>query len=106
MVDDAARPLPCSVDIRGVPGARRTEGAGWHEDGLGGCLRVRLAAPPVCGRHHQALLAWFAAELGLPRRALTLTHGATARRKRVRIDASPSTLATWLQTLGTPPPAP
>lgn len=75
-----------------VPGARRTGADGLHD----GALRVRLAAPPVDGRANEALLAWLAAELHLPRRALALERGAGARRKTVAIAAPPAQVAAWL----------
>jgi uncharacterized protein YggU (UPF0235/DUF167 family) len=61
-----------------------------------GCLRVRLAAPPVDGKANDALLAWLAAELRLPRRGVRLLRGDTARRKQVELDAPPAAVATWL----------
>jgi uncharacterized protein (TIGR00251 family) len=76
-----------------VPGARRMGADGLHD----GALRVRLTAPPVDGKANAALLAWLAAELGLPRRAVRLSRGATARRKWVEIDAPQAVVAGWLQ---------
>ena len=76
-----------------VPGARRTGADGLHD----GALRVRLTAPPVDGKANEALLAWLASELGLPKRALRLAQGQTARRKAIDIDAPPGVVAPWLQ---------
>jgi len=75
------------------PNARRTEADGLHD----GALRVRLAAPPVDGKANAQLVAWIAAELGLPRRAVRLVRGESARRKWLAIDASHGRLAQWLQ---------
>lgn len=75
-----------------VPNARRTGADGLH----GGALRVRLAAPPVDGKANDVLVAWLAAELGLPRRAVRLARGASARRKQVEIDLGASAVALWL----------
>ena len=75
-----------------VPGARRTGADGLFD----GALRVRLVAPPIEGKANDALLAWLAGELGLPRRALELVQGQTARRKTVAIDAEPAVVAAWL----------
>lgn len=69
------------LDLSVVPGAKRTEAIGLHD----GALRLRLAAPPVDGRANEALLAWLARELGVPRRDVTLLRGATARRKQVLV---------------------
>ncbi|MFT3664061.1 DUF167 domain-containing protein [Piscinibacter sp.] len=68
-----------------VPNAKRTGADGTHD----GALRVRLAAPPVDGKANETLLAWLADEFDVPRRALTLVRGATARRKWVEMAAPP-----------------
>lgn len=82
-----------------APNAKRTAVEGLHD----GALRLRLAAPPVDGKANEALLRWLAGELGLPRRALELLHGAGARRKVVEVQAPPQHLVAWLaQSLPTP----
>jgi uncharacterized protein YggU (UPF0235/DUF167 family) len=75
-----------------TPSAPRTAADGLHD----GCLRVRLAAPPVDGKANAALLGWLARELGLPQRAVHLRRGDTARRKQIEVDASPALVAAWL----------
>ena len=81
------------------PNARRTQAEGLHD----GALRVRLAAPPVDGKANELLLAWIAAELGLPRRAVHLVRGEASRRKWLAIDAPQAAVAGWLQArLGAP----
>ena len=77
------------------PNAPRTQADGLHD----GCLRVRLHAPPVDGKANDALVAWLAAELGLPRRGVQLLRGDTARRKQLAIAAAPDTVARWLATV-------
>jgi uncharacterized protein (TIGR00251 family) len=74
-----------TLAIHAQPGAKRTEVAGVH----GGCLRIRLAAPPVEGRANAALIAFLAEQFGVPQRAVTVVRGNAARRKTVRI-ASPA----------------
>ena len=76
-----------------VPGARRTGADGLHD----GCLRVRLVAPPVDGKANDALLAWLAAQLGLPKRAVRLHRGQSARRKQVALDATPQAVGHWVE---------
>ncbi|MFO1291572.1 MAG: DUF167 domain-containing protein [Rubrivivax sp.] len=90
-----ARPPAGGVRLRlaVVPGARRSGADGLFD----GALRVRLAAPPVDGKANEALLAWLAAELGLPRRAVVLAQGPTARRKTVAIDAPLPQVQDWLE---------
>ncbi len=75
-----------------VPRARRTGADGLHD----GCLRVRLAAPPVDGQANEQLLAWLAGELRLPRRALRLLRGEASRRKQVVIAAPLADVERWL----------
>ena len=49
------------------------------------CLRVRVPAPPVEGAANEALIAFLARSLDLPRSAVTLVAGERARVKRVRL---------------------
>ena len=55
-----------------------------------GVLRVRVTAPPVDGAANDGLLRLLASELGVPRRALRLVSGETARHKVVAVDDVPS----------------
>lgn len=75
-----------------VPSAKRTQLDGFHD----AALRVRLAAPPVDGRANEALVGWLADALGLPKRAVRLMHGASARRKIVEVDLDAATVERWL----------
>ena len=63
--------------IHARPGARNTAASGVHGD----ALKVAIAAPAVDDKANLALLAWLAKTLGLPRSAVRLKSGATARRK-------------------------
>ena len=51
-----------------------------------GALRVRLTASPVEGAANEALVALLSVRLHLPKRAVTLVRGATARDKQIAID--------------------
>jgi uncharacterized protein len=81
------------------PNARRTHADGLHD----GALRVRLAAPPVDGKANELLLGWVADQLALPRRAVSLVRGLTARRKSLQIDATSLHVQQWLESLGCKP---
>ncbi len=72
---------PALLAVHVQPRASRTEVAGWHGD----AVKIRLAAPPVDGAANAALVAFLAERLGLPRSAITVVAGTTARRKRVAI---------------------
>jgi uncharacterized protein (TIGR00251 family) len=79
-----------------VPGASRTEVAGLHGDRL----KIKVAAPPEKGAANEALLAFLAKRLGLPKKTLHLSAGATSRAKTVAIqDLSPE-LRERLRSLG------
>lgn len=52
----------------------------------GGELRVWLRAPPLEGAANKALIELFARMLRLPKRAVTLERGATARQKTLAIE--------------------
>jgi uncharacterized protein len=72
------------------PGARTTAFAGVHGD----ALKIRLAAPPVDGKANTALIAFLAEAFGLPRSAVVLKSGHSARRKVVALSGiSPSAVA-------------
>jgi uncharacterized protein (TIGR00251 family) len=71
----------CVLAIKAVPGASRDVVAGWHGD----ALKVKVRAPALDGRANDALCEFLADTLGLPRRAITVTHGEKSRQKLVRI---------------------
>jgi uncharacterized protein (TIGR00251 family) len=68
--------------VRVIPRAPRTTVDGERA----GAILIRLAAPPVDGAANDALVAFLAAALGVPRRQVTIVSGATSRDKRVRIE--------------------
>ena len=80
---DWLRPAPDGVIIlvAAAPRASRTEVAGVAD----GRLRIRLAAPPVAGAANEELERFVARSLGVPRSAATVTAGAAARRKTLRV---------------------
>jgi uncharacterized protein (TIGR00251 family) len=77
------------LTIHAQPGAKKTEAAGLH----GAALKVRLAARPVEGAANAELIEFFAAELGVAKRAVELIAGAQGRQKRVRVHAPDRKLA-------------
>lgn len=94
-------PLPCvrpdgpqatRLTVSVVPNVARTAVVGLHD----GALRLRLAAPPVDGKANDALTAWLAGELGLPKRAISLLRGNTSRHKQLTVDAPPEQVLRWL----------
>jgi uncharacterized protein (TIGR00251 family) len=75
-----------------MPNAKRTEACGLHD----GALRIRLAAPPIEGRANEALVAWLAKSLGVPKRSVELLRGESSRRKQVAIDVDLEAASAWL----------
>ena len=71
----------CMVSVRLHPGARKNGVAGAHA----GALKIALTAPPVDGKANEALIAFLAEALRLPRGRVALVAGATSRAKIVRI---------------------
>lgn len=80
------------LSVAVTPNAPRTGCDGLHD----GALRVRLAAPPVDGKANDALVAWLAGELSVPRRAVRLRRGDSARRKQLELDLPLAAVAAWL----------
>lgn len=68
--------------VRVQPRASRNEVAGE----LGGALKIRLQAPPVDGAANEALVAFLADELGVPRKVVRIVFGSTSRSKTVEVD--------------------
>lgn len=65
-------------------GADRIDG--WSEDAQGRpMLRVRVSAPPVDGEANAALEKLLSKALGLPKSAIAVAAGQTARVKQVQI---------------------
>jgi uncharacterized protein len=72
----------CKIAIKAVPNASRSEIVGW----LGDALKVKVKAPPVDGKANTELCRFLAETLDLPRSAVALTSGETARQKHVQIE--------------------
>ena len=86
--------------VRLTPRARRAEAAGV----VAGAddrpvLAVRVAAPPVDGAANEALVAWLAKAVGLPRSAVEILSGHAARVKIVRLAGDPAILAGRVRAL-------
>lgn len=69
------------VQVRVIPRAPRTRLDGER----GGAILVRLAAAPVDGAANDALVAFLAEQLRVPRRDVTIVSGRTSRDKRVQV---------------------
>jgi len=69
------------LDLHVQPGAKLTAAVGEH----GGRLKLKIAAPPVDNKANAHLLAWLAAQLGVPKSAVRLVRGESSRQKTVAV---------------------
>lgn len=78
-----ARDTPdgCTLSVRVHPGAKRNAVTGLHA----GAVKIALNAPPVDGKANEALIAFLAELLNIPRAKVTLIAGQTSRSKTLRI---------------------
>jgi hypothetical protein len=78
-----ARDLPdgSTVSVRVHPGAKKDAVTGTHA----GAVKIALSAPPLDGRANEALIAFVAGQLHLPRSRVALLSGASSRSKVLRI---------------------
>ena len=65
------------ISVHAQPGAKKSAAAGLHGD----ALKIRIAAPPVEGKANDALTAFVAKALGVPRRAVSIVKGESSREK-------------------------
>jgi len=73
--------------VRLTPRGGRDAVDGWASDADGRpYLKVRVASPPVDGAANAALLAFLAKTLKIPRSAVRIAAGDTARLKRLALD--------------------
>lgn len=82
------------INVYVQPRASKTEVAGMHD----GCVKIRLAAPPVDGAANAALIEYIAAQLDIAKSRVRITAGLTSRRKTVEVDGvTPQQLAAALR---------
>ena len=71
----------CTLSVRVHPGAKRDAVTGLHA----GAVKIALNAPPVDGKANDALIAFVAESLRLPRSKVALIAGASSRSKTLRV---------------------
>jgi uncharacterized protein (TIGR00251 family) len=71
----------CTLSVRIHPGARKNGVTGIYADSV----KIALTAPPVDGKANDALIAFLAEALRLPRARISLVSGSTSRSKVLRI---------------------
>ncbi len=95
------RPGGVRLHIRATPnaGLDRIDGFETRDDGTT-VLRVRVKAVPDKGKANAAVIGLLARTLGVPKSAITLISGDTARLKTVQVGGDPEALAAALAKLG------
>lgn len=80
--------------VRLTPRASRNAVAGLTAGADGRtALAIRLAAPPVDGAANKALIAFLADQLGLPKSAISISSGETARLKMLHLSGVSAVIA-------------
>lgn len=69
------------INVYVQPRASKTAVVGMHD----GCVKIRLAAPPVDGAANAALIEFVADRLGIAKSCVRITAGLTSRRKTVEV---------------------
>ncbi|WP_439599671.1 DUF167 family protein [Devosia sp.] len=99
----AFEPLPGGIrlHLRVTPnaGLDRIDGFETRDDGTT-VLRVRVKAVPDKGKANAAVIGLLARTLGVPKSAITLVSGDTARLKTVQVGGDPEALAAAIAKLG------
>jgi len=76
------------LSVHILPNDKKSEVVGVLDD----ALKIRLQAQPIEGKANEALIRYLAGLLDIPRNTITITHGQTARRKTLKLDAPGLTL--------------
>ena len=71
----------CTLSVRVQPGAKRDAVIGLH----GEAVKIALSAPPVDGKANDALIAFVAEKVRVPRARVSLVSGLTNRSKVLRV---------------------
>lgn len=71
-------------NIRVVPRASKTEIVGEYD----GVLKVRIASPPVDGAANTELIKVLAKQFGVPKSAVEIMGGQTAKLKQIKISGA------------------
>ena len=94
----SALPGAIRLAVQITANAKKTEVTGVLDD----ALKLRLQAPPVDGKANEALVKFLAKALGVPRGAVTITHGHTNKRKLIEVVSATLTLEEVERSLSFP----
>ena len=88
------------LSIRLTPNGGRDSVEGVETDAEGNAyLKARVSAVPENGKANKALIALLSKKLRLPKSAISVISGETARKKILRIDGDPEDLKAKLEGL-------
>jgi len=90
---------PCDDGIRIAVRVTPRGGRDALTSGTDAHFAARLSAPPVDGAANAALVPLVAKHFGVPKRAVTIVAGETARLKRLHIAGDPDALARLAEAL-------
>ncbi len=94
----AATPDGLKLSVRLTPGAKVDRVEGGEVDAAGkSWLRIRVAAPPVDGQANKALVQFLAKRWRLPKSAIAITSGETARNKTLTLQGDPGHLRSLIE---------
>jgi uncharacterized protein (TIGR00251 family) len=71
----------CALTVRVHPGARKNGVTGVHAE----AVKIALTTPPVDGKANEALIAFLAEALRVPRARIAIVAGLNSRAKTLRI---------------------
>jgi hypothetical protein len=78
----SALPTGIRLAVQIIPNAKKSEVIGV----LDNALKMRLQAQPIEGKANEALMRHIASLLGVPKSAVSITHGHTAKKKILEVD--------------------
>lgn len=70
-----------TLAVRAQPGAKKTAIIGVYGEGEASQLKIAVQAPPIEGRANEALIAFLAETLSVPRKSVELLSGDLSRSK-------------------------
>ncbi len=81
MISIRDTPHGATFNVRVHPRARKNAITGE----VGDALKLALTAPPIDGRANEAVIAFFAEFLNVPRSSVTIAAGQSSRNKVIRV---------------------
>ena len=100
-IDQSREPEGIGFTLRLTPKGGRDAIEGWAQDANGAALlKARVSAPPEDGKANAALATLLAAAFAVPKSAVRITGGASARTKRIRIGGDRQVLSARLSQFG------